>query len=418
MNQTETQYQEDISFSHFAGFDWARDHHDVIIVDDDGKIVADFRIDHSTSGWNLWQERVEGYPKLALAIETNQGAAVDQLIASGTTIFPINPLNAKRYRERKCSSGNKTDRHDAWALADALRLDRRQWRALEPEEPAIAELRLLCRDEVSLIEERTALINSLKQCLHDYYPTALEAFTKWTLPSAWAFVARFPTPEKLTRSGRRNWENWLHANKLARPTTFEKRLAIFEQAGEWEQNEVACRAKSQLALARVRQLQAVEKELAIYRTRIRELFASHADKEIFDSLPGAGPKLAPRLLSELGSNRARFQDAKGLQCIAGTAPISYQSGQIHKVRLRHGCNKHLRATMHHFANLSRTQCSWAATYYRGLRDRGKSHAQSIRSLGQRWLKIIWKIWQTNSCYDDDVHRANQIKHGSWVVAAA
>lgn len=407
--------QEDVSHDHFAGFDWARDHHDVVIVDGRGKIVADFRFDHSASGWKRWREKMAEYPKLAVAIETSQGAAVDQIFASGITIFPVNPLSAKRYRERKCSSGNKTDRHDAWALADALRVDGHHWRSLNSVDPTVVELRILCRDEVALIEERTALINQLQQCLHDYYPTALEAFSDWTSPHAWAFVEKFPTSEKLAKSGKRNWEKWLHSRKLARPQTYEKRLACFAKALDWKQDDAVVRAKSQLAMTRARQLRALDKELESYREKIESVFASHGDQEIFESLPGAGPKLAPRLFSEIGSDREVYEHAEGLQCMAGTAPVGYQSGKFHKVRLRRGCNKNLRTAMFLFANQSRAKSDWAATYYQGLRDRGKSHTQSLRSLGQRWLKIIWKMWQSNTCYDESLHHSNQVKHGSWVV---
>ena len=146
--------------THFAGFDWAKDHHDVIIIDAKGGIVADFRIEHTPSGWKLWRERIAAWPKLGVAIETSFGAAVEQLMESGIAVYPVNPMNAKRYRERKCSSGNKTDRHDAWALADALRMDGHAWRTLSAQDPVIAELRILCREEVALIEERTALITS------------------------------------------------------------------------------------------------------------------------------------------------------------------------------------------------------------------------------------------------------------------
>ena len=59
--------------------------------------------------------------------------------------------------------------------------------------------------------------------------------------------------------------------------------------------------------------------------------------------------------------------------------------------------------------------AWAANYYDALRERGKTHAQALRSLGQRWLKIIWKMWQTRTCYDPDLHMKNQLAHGSWVL---
>jgi transposase len=75
-------------------------------------------------------------------------------------------------------------------------------------------------------------------------------------------------------------------------------------------------------------------QLDLYRAHIEALFANHPDHDLFGSLPGAGPKLAPRLLSEIGSDRSLYEDAQSLQCMAGTAPVSYQSGQVHKVNMR------------------------------------------------------------------------------------
>jgi hypothetical protein len=93
---------------------------------------------------------------VGVAIETSQGAAVDQLLQSDYTLFPVHPVAAQRYRERKAPSGTKTDHLDAWALGDALRLDGHSWKALEPLDPLTQQLRLLCRDEVALIQQRTA----------------------------------------------------------------------------------------------------------------------------------------------------------------------------------------------------------------------------------------------------------------------
>ena len=63
--------------THYAGFDWARDHHAVVIVDSKGQIVADFEFKHSLEGWQSFQQQTAVWPNLAVAIETNQGAAVD-----------------------------------------------------------------------------------------------------------------------------------------------------------------------------------------------------------------------------------------------------------------------------------------------------------------------------------------------------
>lgn len=402
-------------FTHFAGFDWAHDHHDVVIVDASGKTVADFRFEHTAKGWADFLQQIAAFPDLALAVETKCGAAIEKLTELQCSIFPVHPQSAKAYRQRKVPSGNKTDRVDAWSLADALRLDGAQWKQLAPQDSRIKELRLLSRDEVALIRDRTALISQLRQALYEYYPAALEAFDDWTCPFAWAFVVAFPTPERLLKAGKRKWEKFLHVHKLGRPETYQQRLGIFANATQFAGSTPVANAKSRLAVTRAKQLQLLEKQLGEYRTAIQRLFAQHPDAPLFESLPGAGEKIAPRLLAEIGDERALFPDAQALQCLAGTAPVSFQSGQIHRVHLRRQCNKFLRHTVHLWANLSRECCPWAATYYAALRAKGKSHAGALRALGQRWLKIVWKMWQTRTVYDADLHGRNQLKHGSWVL---
>lgn len=402
--------------NYYAGFDWANDHHDVVILDRAGRIVADFQIEHTEQGWQRWREQVAALgPGVAACVETSQGIVVEKLLESGVLVYPVSPVSAKGYRQRKVPSGNKTDRVDAWSVADALRVDGHGWKALANEDPLVAELRLLCRDEVGLIEERTALINQLQSALHEYYPAALEAFEDWTLPAAWAFIEAFPTPQALQGAGKRKWEKFLHSHKLARPETYQKRMEIFARATEFVSGQALTRAKSRLALARARMLRTLQNQIDAYRAEIEKLFTQHPDHELFGSLPGAGPKIAPRLLGEIGSDRSRFEDFSGLQCMAGTAPVSYQSGQIHKVFLRRHCSKPLRYAVHLWADLSRQSCPWAAVYYDALRQRGKSHACALRCLGQRWLKILWKMWQSRTCYNPELHTRNQIKHGSWVL---
>ena len=135
----------------------------------------------------------------------------------------------------------------------------------------------------------------------------------------------------------------------------------------------------------------------------------------FDWAHDHGEKIAPRLLAELGDDRERFDSHEALRCYAGTAPVSYQSGQINRTRFRRACHKILRQTVHLWVNLSRVKCPWAEAYYWKKREEGQSHACALRCLGQRWLKILWKMWQTGMRYDAELHQRNQVKHGSWVI---
>jgi transposase len=351
-----------------------------------------------------------------VAIETSCGPAVERLLELGMTVYPINPKAAERFRDRKSPAGVKSDSLDAWCFADALRTDGHGWRELRPLDPLTAELRILCRDEIALIEQRTALILQLRAALHEYYPTALEAFDDWTLASAWNFILAFATPDALVKAGKRKWEKFLHAHRLYRPETAQKRLDLFAKATEFASpSQAVTNAKSLLATTLAKQLRTLQAQLDEYRDRITRVFNNHPDRDCFGSLPGAGPKIAPRLLSEMGSDRVRFDCHEALQAYAGTAPVTRQSGKQSVARIRRACNKVLRATVHLWADLSRPLCAWAQAYYQQKKDQGKSHASALRCLGQRWLKILWKMWQMGTTYDEALHMRNQVSHGSWVI---
>ena len=401
--------------THYAGFDWAKDHHAVIIVDTQGQIVADFEFEHSLEGWQRLVKETSAYPNLAVAIETSQGAAVDQLLQRHYTVYPVHPVAAESYRQRKAPSGTKTDHLDAWGLADALRVDGQGWRVLQPLDPMTEQLRLLCRDEVVLIEQRTALVNQLQQALAEYYPAALEAFNDWTDSFTWEFVIEFPTPEALVKAGKRRWEKFLHTHKLWRPETAEKRLKIFARADQFKGSQAIVRAKSQLAVSLAKLLRTLRQQLDLYRKQIEALFKDHPDHDLFGSLPGAKKVLAPRLLAAIGVNPDRYGSQEVLQSIAGTAPVSYQSGKIHKVHVRWACDKFVRHTVHLWADCFRKATVWGQAYYQKKRVEGMSHACALRCLGQRLLKILFRMLTTKTPYNAELHAHNQQKHGSWVL---
>jgi transposase len=273
-------------------------------------------------------------------------------------------------------------------------------------------LRALCRDEIGLIEQRTALVNQLQAALREYYPAALQVFDDWTAAHAWALVLQFPTPGQLQGAGKRRWEKFLHTHRLWRPQTVQERLAVFAQANALPISAAITAAKSLLAVSLVKVLMTLQAQLDEYRRRITEVFRQHPDHDVFGSLPGAKATLGPRLLGEIGSVRQEYPDADALMCQAGVSPVSYQSGQVEKCRLRRACNKVLRATVHLWVNGSRLTCQWAQAYYQTKRDQGHSHASALRCLGKRWLKILWRLWQTRQVYDEQKYLKQLERRGS------
>lgn len=400
--------------SHFAALDWASDHHDVLVLDRTGAVVAEFRFAHSAAGWAEFTEKLKPFPSTPFTLETSSGPAVDQLLQRGCVLYPLAPGAAARYRERKAPSGTKSDRHDTWSMADALRTDGHAWRVLRPQDEATALLRALCRDEIGLIEQRTQLVNQLQAALREYYPAALEAFGDWTVPTPWAFLQQFPTPVALQTAGKRKWEKFLHTHKLWRPQTRDERLAVFAAANALPASAAVVSAKSLLAVSLAKVLVTLQAQIDEYRRRIVAAFRAHPDHDLFGGLPGAKDVLAPRLLAELGSVREEYPDADALMCQAGVSPVSYQSGKVERCRLRRACVKSLRATVHLWANASRATCDWAQAYYEQKREEGHSHASALRGLGKRWLKILWRLWQNRECYDESKHLRSLERRGAKV----
>ena len=113
----------------FVGDDWAEDHHDVEVMDEAGKVLAKKRLPEGVAGIAQLHELIGAHlgedadeAEVIVGIETDRGPWVTALIAAGYTVFPVNPLQASRYRERHGVSGAKSDGGDAHMLADMCAL--------------------------------------------------------------------------------------------------------------------------------------------------------------------------------------------------------------------------------------------------------------------------------------------------------
>jgi transposase len=151
-------------------------------------------------------------------------------------------------------------------------------------------------------------------------------------------------------------------------------------------------------------------QIAQYDKEMTRLFLSHEDNEVFSSLPGAGKRLAPRLLAEIGDTSSRYATAASLQALGGTAPVLFQSGTYSKPHRRQGCIKPLRNALHQFAWQSTQQEPWAAAYYERKRAEGKSHSVAVRALSNIWVRIIFAMLSAHQAYDRATFETAQQLH--------
>ena len=398
----------------FVGIDWADDHHDAVVIDDAGMRVAATRVPHSSNGITALIAFLRGigdvdtHPEhLACVVETNRGLLIAALLDAGVPVYPVNPTTVDRQRK---PSGAKTDAIDAYLLARTGRSDLADLRRLTPDSPLVAELKLLTRDQDSLIQGQTRLVNQLTACLKAYYPVALELFGKLHQGATLAFLRTFPTPDEARAATVERIAAILTTVRYA--TAEAKAHEIWQrvQQPQLTADPIVTRAKARLVLTLTAQLQVLVTDIAAYDREISRVFAQHADSAAFASLPRAGKRLAPRLLAEWGDDRGRYADAASVQALAGTSPVVVQSGNYASVHKRYACSKPLRNALHQFAWQSTLQEGWANAYYRRKRREGKSHTKAVRALANQWVRIIHALWCKREIYDSAVFVAAQQAH--------
>ena len=205
----------------FVGMDWATEQHQICVLEGDGKVVGERQVGHSGAGIAdlcRWLEELSGghLASVHAAIEMPHGAVVEMLLERKVQVYAINPKQLDRFRDRFTAAGAKDDRRDARVLADSLRTDRRSFRHLQVEEPEVIELREWSRMREELMQERTRLINRMREQLRRYYPQMLELGDD--LGAAWFLELweKAPTPAQAARIRKASIAAILKRNRIRR----------------------------------------------------------------------------------------------------------------------------------------------------------------------------------------------------------
>ncbi|MFD2303169.1 IS110 family transposase, partial [Roseibacillus ishigakijimensis] len=251
----------------------------------------------------------------------------------------------KRYRESLSASRAKDDRRDAQALTRFILERHRELQPWRPLDAQTRRLNALVEKRRQLVDLRTSITNKLTQALKDTYPQSLELVGRYLYtPLACAFLNKWPTLAELKKARPATISQFYCTHGSRRPDVIAKRLDLIAKAVPLCTDEVVLDTAAELIRAFVKQLQALTASITRFDQRIEEATAAHDDAPLFTSLPGAGPVFAARLLSFFGTDRSVFPDSDSLQRLSGVAPLTKQSGKMHFVHRRYGCNKFWRQT--------------------------------------------------------------------------
>ena len=386
------------------------------VMDEAGKVLAKRRLPEGVAGIAQLHELIGRYlpedaadAEVVVGIETDRGPWVTALIAAGYTVYPVNPLQASRYRERHGVSGAKSDGAGAHMLADMVRTDSHQLRPAAGDSPEAEGIKVVARMHKTMIWERTRAVQRLRYQLREYFPAALAAFEDLDAPDVLELLAKAPGPDrarKLTRAQvaaalkharRRNIKDKtdailaaLRGEQLAQPAAVTAAYAVT--------------ARSLIAL-----ITTLNEQVSTLEAQVREHFGRHPDAEIYRSQPGLAAILGARVLGEFGDDPRRYVSAKNRKNYGGTSPITRASGKKKVVAARFIHNDRLIDALMSWAFASLNASPGARAFYDQQRAKGLEHNDALRRLANRLVGILHGCLKTRTLYDEATawsHREN------------
>jgi hypothetical protein len=285
---------------------------------------------------------------------------VATLRATARPVYAINPLAMARYRERHSVARAKADHADAMTLANILRVDAHQHRAL----PADSEL---CQ----AIAVQARAVPAIA-------PT----------PAAAAKLSTSRIAAALRRAGRSRGIDQAAAEIQAALRKPQLRQPVLVETAMGKQ-ALALLAALDTACASVGSL-----------GQAAESFQQHPDYATITSFPGLADSTGARVLAEIGDDRTRFADARALKAYAGSAPITRASARSICITHRHIKNSRLAAAGWIWAFAAATNCPAARQRYQRRREHGDRHGAATRHLFNKLLGQLYHCLQHQQTFDE------------------
>jgi transposase len=407
-------------FAAAVGIDWGDTKHAWSLQPDESDQRERGEIEHTPEAVDAWASmlsaRFHGQP-IAVALEQSRGALVFMLARHAHLhLYPIHPRAAAQFRAALYPSGAKDDPVDGDMLLELVLHHRAHLRPLRPDTEPTRLVQHLVEARRKLVNEKTRQVQRLTDKLKLYFPQILGWFEKVDSPLVGALLLRWPTLEELQKARPATLRSFLTQHNCRSQELIDERLKEIPQAIPAIRDPAVIQSGVGMTLILVELIATLRQGIDKLEKQIGQAARAHPDFPIFDSFPGAGPALAPRLLAAFGSLRDRYAAASDVQKFSGIAPVMERSGKSEWVHFRRACPKFLRQTFHEWAGHSIAFCEWARAYYNQQKRGGKDHHAAVRSLAFKWIRIAFRCWQDRVPYDDARYVASLHRHGSPLAA--
>jgi transposase len=404
------------------GIDWADKKHDLCLLDTATSQKTCLVLPHTPQAINEYFTNLRArYPgqQIAVGLEQSRGPLLFALLQFDClVIYTINPSTLAKYRQAFTPSRAKDDPSDAEYAAELLMKHSDRLKCWHPDDDQTRTLRYLVEHRRRLVGDRTRISNRITSLLKCYFPQVLSWFPDLATVLVCDFLLRWPARERLRGVKRTTLLYFFRAHHSVRSETLEKRLAAIKESVPLTTDRAVINSSVLMITALAAQLKTTIEAVRQFDREIEKLCAAHPDFPLFQSLPGAGEVYASRLLAVMGTDRTRWTTAQELACLSGIAPVMERSGQSTWIRWRYFCPKFMRQSFHEYAGESVKHSFWARAYYEQQIAKGKGRQAAVRALAYKWIRIIWKCWQTRTPYNEVKYLESLRKKGSPLLSYA
>ncbi len=383
----------------WVGLDVGKGEHFADVLDDDGERLFAQAVANDQAALEALLDRAGGHGTAGLV--TGQPGSIAQLALAvaarrGIPVAYVPGLVMRRAADLYPGEA-KTDRRDAYVLADTGRTRRKQvhWLGAGSDE-LLAALRVLNGYDIDLAADATRLAGRLRDALTATSP-ALERAVGERLHQAGVrdLLAACPTLTALRAAGKTRIERVVRARspRLAGKVTSAALAAVAAQDVTVPAEAATGRVISELAA----ELDRVCGRRDALAAEIEEAFLAHPFGELLASLPGIGPRTGARILAEIGDGSA-FVNGSKLAAYAGLAPVTRQSGTslAGESRSRRG-NHRLKNAMF-LAAFAALRDPASKAFYDRKRAEGKRHNAALICLARRRCDVILAMLRTRQPY--------------------
>ena len=382
-----------------VGIDIAKRTHEACFMGQDGRQIGKARRFHNTRpGVQALLDDVQQLREPAtIGLEATGHywlALHDALVRAGHTVQVLNPLQTHAYRKTTIRKV-KSDRKDAWLIADVVRIGR--GRAAYVPDETILQLRELTRFRWGLVDQIGDAKRRALSVLDRVFPEYETLFSDVFIKSSRALLQRATTAAEFADADLAELASVLKQtsrNRLGRERAEAVQAAARDSLGLTKLGGVA----SFELRAMLDHIAFLEQQVAACEQQIEHLLATL--EQHVTEIPGIGHVLAASLMAEIG-DVTRFARFESLVAYSGIDPTVFSSGEFTatETHMSKRGSPYLRRALW-LAAISASQSNPdLAEYLQRRLAQGKPWGTAMGAVARKLLSRIYVVLKQNRPYE-------------------